>query len=307
MNELEVAPRQKNIMEVEQADVELAQVKPVGKTEEMQAENKLSKGKIVDPSMKDLAVFHVGLPESIYTCAIIMPLCENLSEGYWANLFIIAQVYISHIVNVLIQAVLIAYVYVIYKANEVDLGFCGGLDEFGERRTESVVRYLCVLVYIGYCIRDLAQTVKMFCFIYVFPTSQKFEYLRFTEEDEIVSFGSGMTRCRKTSVFLFVLIPKFALAASLLVYGTGFVVVCESDQDLILNALALGFIFDIDEIFYEYLLTSQQQQVVESLPRASLKMNSFLHYSKAFGMIMKAIILFGISRFAYGKFCIADS
>jgi len=257
--------------------------------------------KLIDPSLLEDGEIELKLPESIYSAVIILPLCENLSKRKSTINF---QIYFCHWCNIFVQSQLLKYVYIIYNDNRDELGGCGGY------QTEPMVRYVCVLIYVAYCIGDLGETLKMYLFIHNFPTVDTFQFLRYKQESDEDSDGlelaSGMTRKWKIFVTFFVIIPKLCVAFALLTYGTGFVVNTDDDGDLILNALALGFVLEIDEMSYEYFLTFQMQDVLDNLPAIGLKPGRTMKLNRDIGITIKALVLGLVTAMTYQAFCGED-
>jgi len=254
--------------------------------------------KVIDPSLLEDGELELKLPESIYSCVIMLPLCENLSKY---KSFINLQIYFCHWCNIYVQTNLLYYVYVIYNINRDEFGGCGGYE------TEPMIRYCCVLIYTAYCIGDICETIKMFLFITNFPSCDTFEYLRYKQacddDSDDKELATGMTKKWKIFCFLFVIVPKLGVACALLGYGTGFVVNTQENSDLILNALALGFVLEIDEMSYEYFLSYQMQDILDNLPPITLKPGRTMGLNRDIGIIMKGVMLGLMTAIAYQSFC----
>ena len=65
-------------------------------------------------------------------------------------------------------------------------------------------------------------------------------------------------------------LPKLVIAAVTLVYASGYVLAAETNEDIILNAVAAVFILDIDDYAYHFFVTKTQQILVEGLPSLGL-------------------------------------
>merc|ERR1712117_684165 len=68
-------------------------------------------------------------------------------------------------INGFLQISLVVYVWVVYKKkldeNDIDnyLGKCGGY------QTEPLLRWICVIVYTGFCVADVLETFNMFTWL----------------------------------------------------------------------------------------------------------------------------------------------
>jgi hypothetical protein len=91
--------------------------------------------------------------------------------------------------------------------------------------------------------------------------------------------GSGnrirrLTMPLRAAMYLLVVLPKFALNVALFVIGTRWLVATPDFAGLILNALALGFIIDVDELLHGTFVPKKMQATVDDtkfyLPKASL-------------------------------------
>jgi len=67
------------------------------------------------------------------------------------------------------------------------------------------------------------------------------------DEDHLVHLSC----IARTTIYILVVIPKFAIAVVLLLIGCSWLAATESFSDLILNALALEFIIGVDELVYD--------------------------------------------------------
>jgi len=241
----------------------------------------------------------LSLPESAYSAIMILPLCSHLGRTPCKRIWIFAQVFGCHFCNVVFQGMFLGYVFDMYAEQEEAIGTCGG------RVTNDTLRGLCILVYMAYCIADLAETFKMGVYINAFPKAAKWEKLLLVENEEgEFEYASGMPRWYKFYCYSVVLFPKFCIAGALAGYGTGFVVNTEENADLVLNALALTFILEIDELMYDYFMTFQMQEIVsEQIPSIHLKADTMQSMNKHYGMFVKAGVLIAATMTTYYSYC----
>jgi len=254
----------------------------------------------------------IALPESIYTAAILFPIFQTSEErSACRRFFLNFQVIGALFATTFVQMVLCYYVRTIYKAAEYEHGKCG------HRKTIWWVRNLCILVYTGYCIVDIFETFEIAQFVQRLPTTRKFKTYAPEEQDEVRSDTSiwdkeeetnklnsfarvEVTNLYKLMVYIFVLVPKFAVSVLLLLYGSGFVVTTKENSDLILNALALGFILELDEMIYEYVMTANQKEFLSDLPKLKIHVLSVF---TDFGIIIKMGCLVFLTNIQMNDFC----
>lgn len=244
----------------------------------------------------------ITLPETIYSSLIILPLCTNIGRTAFHRKLISLSLFFCLLANLAIQGFFLRYVYKIYVDNEEEHGQCG------TKLTDRNLRIFCILVFTGYCFSEIGETFNMFTFVRNFPTSKGFEPLRLKEKknedgETETEFHSGMTQCFKWYCYLTILIPKFGIAVALLTYGTGFVVTTVNDEDLILNAIALGFVLDIDDMAYNYFMTYQMREVVQGLPPVIIQATCATDFNTHYGTFFKAGLLFGFTLFTLNFYC----
>lgn len=244
----------------------------------------------------------ISLPETIYSSLIILPLCTNIGRTAFHRNLISLSLFFCLLANLAIQGFFLRFVYKIYVDNEEELGQCGS------RMTDRNLRVFCTLVFTGYCFSEIGETFNMFTFVRNFPTSSSFEGLRLKEKknedgESEVTFHSGMTQCHKWYCYLTILIPKFGIAVALLTYGTGFVVTTVNNEDLILNAIALGFVLEIDDMAYNYFMTYQMQEVVSGLPPVVIEASCTTDFNTHYGTFVKAALLFGFTIMMLTFYC----
>ena len=80
----------------------------------------------------------------------------------------------------------------------------------------------------------------------------------------LVVKGGVTSKFRAFMYSLFFL--KTALEVALLYIGSAYILYAEKNEDLILNALSLAFVADLDNLAYAYLTTSHLKQKMEAMP-----------------------------------------
>eukprot|EP00494_Astrolonche_serrata_P026713 UN26976 len=127
----------------------------------------------------------------------------------------------------------------------------------GKYVTDRDLRILCILVYTAVCVGGIFETFWMSCWLIYAPSSKTHGVMKVSENEagvRCMTADSGITLCVKLGGLIFVLLPKLIVAGVLLTYGGGYVLGAKGNEDLLLNALAVAFIMDLDEIFFRFFL-----------------------------------------------------
>jgi len=259
------------------------------------------------------------LPESLYSAAMVLPLETFDGSKFWNN-FIHSQMIFSLFVNYFIQGTLIGYLFYIAMENADEHGYCGGYN-----LTPMIYR-LCVLIYIAYCLKDMIETLEMMYWFRMMANKQSqilddgkimgakqtaMMYKVVDEDDDTtqdVLLNARKINVMSTSytiyIYAAVLIPKFMIAVAVMLIGTGFIVNTDSDENLILNALALGFILEMDEMIYEFIASPQWQECVCTIPRIQILGDERkAGFWKRFGVPLKIALLAVLSYGSLIYFC----
>lgn len=331
------------IMTGAEADVELPQVKPdVGKARLSQAVSPsvINMDSIWDATeaMRENDV--LSLPDNIYTAAIILPYIRNQKakstcptcERLWRDLQILMLVG----ANVVAQIFLIRYIADIYVEGVDESGRCGSTTrEVANLATSKELRAISLAIFIGFCLIDFLETWNMLwwwldlsnaypkCVFSCISTILscvtcgccKWELKRnasVADKDgnqsdsalEMESRFQGSNWMRKAFVF-FIILCKFLICVSLVVIGTGFLLLSETNADLILNALALTFILDLSTMFYQFFLTTEMKTIVETFtPIVIVKTDATSNWFSANVSIAARSAVLGFSSlFMYSFYC----
>jgi len=160
--------------------------------------------------------------------------------------------------------------------------------------TSYVLQLICSMVYTAKIWVDLWQSFKMIMYIRWLPLLRKGATWRLgitqvvlDEDDEIIDFcrddptlpddkceGHGIYRRTRYLLYTFVIFPKAFIAIVLWWYGLYFLVTSENDSELLLNAVALLFVLDIDEYVGELVPESTREQVSQ-FPQYKLSAKDF--------------------------------
>jgi hypothetical protein len=80
-----------------------------------------------------------------------------------------------------------------------------------------------------------------------------------------------LATCPRVLIYVLVIIPKFLIACILMIIGCRWLAATESFADLILNALALEFVIDIDEFMYEKFAPEVMRERVDKFSMAHVR------------------------------------
>jgi len=221
------------------------------------------------------ATWSLSLPKSVFSSVFMLHL--SISEEMQRTFHFVKVLYIPqfmlYAIVLVTQFSFLVYLYDITKKsiNERD-NTCEGGDRY--------LRMLCFAVIVAAILQDVQETINMFRWIQCVPTwneemhpkiideccygdhegcgMTKFPFQKYKNREGIIveKPAVGFTHFYRASIFTFVLLPKFLFAISLIYLGGGFLAIAESNSDLILNAVALTFILEVDDIFYDVLTPS---------------------------------------------------
>jgi len=235
------------------------------------------------------------LGENIYSALMVVPFIPAVMDK-WKHRLFIAEYYSLIFANALVQGVITIYIRLIYQDAAEENGRCGS------KENSKPLRWVCIMCYVGYVIGDLNETWNMVLWLYnqaggPFPCvdwcvdsvtgmmappadvpvqerQQSMFEAKFTIVDadgdernkytlKISDNIKNMNCLNKLFMYFGVLGYKFGIAAALIGYGSGYIIASEQDSDIILNALALCFVLDIDEMIYCFFCSKEIQNVVE--------------------------------------------
>ena len=101
--------------------------------------------------------------------------------------------------------------------------------------------------------------------------------------------------CLQVMVFVFVIGPRFFIASLLLYSGSLYLANTGNLGDLILNAVALTFVKDVDELIFEAIVQEETQRFIASLRPLRW---SYSHVAFRFGRSQKCC---GLPKFDFGE------
>lgn len=213
------------------------------------------------------------LPETLYSIAILAPFETDREDLGWHEascfswcfglllwlLFILPHLVLTYI-NIGVQA---AFIYYIRDVTETE--------KDGDCLVEVHLVIASLIIFSAIIFGDLKETLGMFAYVLYFPTTSKHTELTYTirvddQGNKHTSIKSGMLPWYKVYVTVTLLLPKLALAITLLMYGTKYICYSKTKEELILNTVAVTFILEIDEFLYRTTASGYQKERLQELP-----------------------------------------
>ena len=182
----------------------------------------------------------------------------------------IAPQYFCYFAALTLQTSFIGYLYMIVaeKAEKPDEQCQAG---------DWYLRMICTLVFVASVISDLNQTFFMHKFMRQIPkwveerdrknlercfsTSglTNFPHQKYISDEypgeTLVKPAIGITHSYRLYCYIGVLFPKVAIALALLPIGAGHLLSSGSREEIILNTLAAIFVFEVDDIMYNLMIS----------------------------------------------------
>ena len=134
------------------------------------------------------------------------------------------------------------------------------------------------------------------------------------EESIMETFGAGgFTKMERLWAYFWFLV-KIGSEFFVILVGGGFVLHSPDHETLILNAVALAFILDIDDAAYKYSITDFQKSVLKGLPDfglintanevpAQMKVTIYQTFKQVFGSYFQILALFGVCTVSWYANC----
>jgi len=130
---------------------------------------------------------------------------------------------------------------------------------------------------------------------------------------EVSAFG-GFSRWEQLVALGWGLI-KFAMEVGLVVAGSGYVLHADSNENLLLNSVALAFVSQIDDVAYNFAVTSAFKTWMRALPQFGLifsgddnlplpyKAGKLLWITQFYGQWFQVFFLLGLSAMLWTVHC----
>jgi len=147
----------------------------------------------------------------------------------------------------------------------------------------QILRKLCVIAFVLWLFKDLRQTYEIAMLILKLPNQagkwmvmkmvtessmvqlDKKGFLEHEDEAEIEWQIDAMELQWKIITSVFIIIPKFMVAVALCYYGSVWLLNTTERSDLILNAVALVFVLELDEAVFAAVMSSDTQTKMDNL------------------------------------------
>jgi len=139
-------------------------------------------------------------------------------------------------------------------------------------------RAVCVFIFMMAVVEDFKSTMMVLFLLYRVPTSSEswIEYEQPGEDEDIdgldlVKFKvAGMPFGWKVANVFLIFFPKFLLWLALAISGVHFLMETASITDMVINAMALTFVLDIDELMFARLATPFTKEVMQRIESMEL-------------------------------------
>jgi len=116
---------------------------------------------------------------------------------------------------------------------------------------------------------ELQETELLARSIVQFPTRQRNSIVAITEEKELAVVG--MTSGLRAFLLLIIIVPKLLICCGITYTGVKFLVYTDNLLDLVLNAVALGFIVEIDELIYAGVIGFEKPRLFNNIQPLQVK------------------------------------
>lgn len=213
------------------------------------------------------------LPESIYSAGLVVlliyePNCSNILKNYlpvyWSLLLTIAiQLWTTLMIRGLVTS---------------DTDFNGSDCSSGD----PFLRAICTVVYVVMLLNEMKESFYIYVWASRLETlkcGEPWEKFKMKSYKKIDVEGVEHSHCKVTSrmppyvkflTYIVIIIPKTIITLGLLSYGTGYVLRSKGNEALILNSVALTFITQVDDAFYQFTLLDRVKDWLSDMPQSSL-------------------------------------
>ena len=253
----------------------------------------------VHPTHRDFKpIQELFLPSAtVYTLALLGPMLlpwDADASGTLPNFWFTCWSVFQRSYMVLLYAITME-MFIMYQLS--DLVFSGG-NECGAH-IFFFLKLACNSVFTGFVLAELFETMSMIDWIRHAPdahpdslrewwkenclSKQKkkslrerprftgIEMKRLADNKEEFDPDWGIPMGYKLFCLIVLLVPKLCLGVFTWVIGTAFIALSETNTDLILNTLAVGFVQDIDEIVFMFTTSLGMQEAIANMPPVKLR------------------------------------
>jgi hypothetical protein len=218
------------------------------------------------------------LPASTFSSVFMVPLLINSEQRaeYSYILTLLVPQYVCYFVCLITQGSFLVFVRSL--TSDMVPPICGG--------GSTYLRVLYLSLSVAAMFKDILETFSMHKWVSYLPdfdpevhnkilkhcdnnsglTSLPFQKYCDSEGTEVTKPAAGISLHYRIGIYVFVLLPKLLFACILLVYGSAFVASGETNADLILciNAVAVVFILEVDDLVYQVLTPPMYKTWVET-------------------------------------------
>lgn len=205
-----------------------------------------------------------SVPVTTYGAVMMLPGLINTTTFYeWFHN--LGEAYIRLLMNYIVQGFITVNMYFMYRKSLTALE--SGPPDCEE--LEPTLELICLWLHVAACLTDMVETWNMREILWhQIPTAYSHsEVLRYMDvQGSLTLVSGGFSRLRKALVTVFILIPKFAIAVLVLIWGGMYLAASASNSDVLLNCLALTFVIGIDEMIFAFLAPAKHRHIMEALP-----------------------------------------
>ena len=239
----------------------------------------------------------VAAPETIYSAISLIPTlaAPPAIKNPCMLFFVFFPLFAGAVLSAVAQAGAAWYVFEL-NANVAADSARQGDDLCSPAGTSYFLRLICMVVFIATCSSDLKETYHYFQYMWNVPSRVGTEEDRkaLNEVDicapakltdqvgefsgkkqgyrfETFAFGGFLPLERAWAYFWGVV--KLAMEVLLLVCGVGYVLYASSNEDLLMNSVALTFVSQIDDTAYSFCATRSFKGYMKGLPQMGFIMN----------------------------------
>lgn len=223
---------------------------------------------------------------SIYSAAVISTLGVSHQDvgsfgGFVKAFVVISPAWVALLMN------LLASLFIIANIRDIR-------DETPVCEANFNLLLLGVAIFNVYNCGEIFETVELAFWIQGFKTVSNHEQLTFATKNGEPSIVSGLTPIFKVICVLFIVLPKLMIGLLLAYYGSGFLLVSDDNESLILNTVALTFITQIDELIFVAMTPLNVKMILDELPPFPIT-----YGYKMIGLARPYIVSLGIAVIAY--------
>lgn len=231
----------------------------------------------------------VRIPRSAWGVAAIMPIVSEVhSCGDWFRVR-----FLSYFCLALSAGTQIAFVVGIKSIIVDDDVTCDNL------AMHASLVLLCLVIYMLSVLNDIEETFDLAeVYFDMVPTVSGRSQVLFFDEDGNVATG-GFSFIRKSVLAIVVLLLKFGIGVLLGYHGTVYLASSATDDELLLNTLALEFVLNVDEMIYASLAPMSTRSLMLQIPPfRTQRRRAFFRWVDAISPIFKVMLCFFASRWA---------